>query len=357
MSWAAPTGESPGNPAFSAAMLLRRRSTHALYWRYKRPRARVYAVALSKLVIYRLAAAPLAIVAIMLLAFAGAVAGNIGYPRWPPLNTIKGEQISLATVRAAAGLGYWAPAFILLGLVLVIIPRPHRWLFRITMLGGAALGYFQQRIPSFPDSVLASEITARAGQVISGIPLDRSGASVSVAMVPPVIGALIGYPLYRIAYTLTLRTTDFIPSRPVKHYRSSFRAVSVTKRLIAALVIAGSLAVNLWLMENMRLSLPRISYGSFLLGNSHLSLTAWLIAIVVCAVIICTPRPQGYQRLLLVFMVAITAYAFLPYQILPSIPVGIPVAPDSFWTLTVVYLLVTGLAFDLAGALLDWPIM
>lgn len=356
MSWAASASESRGNPALIAALLRRHGSTHALYWRYKRPRARVYAGALSRVVIYRLVAAVEATFAITLLAFAGAVAGIIGYPRWPALKSIHGEMISGATVSAAAELSHWVPAFLLLGLIIVIIPRPHRWLFRITMLSGGAVGYFQQRIPSFPHSAVASDISARAASLTARIPLPKLTTSVSIAMAPPVIAALIGYILYQNSYTLTLRTISFIPIHPVKHYRSTFRAVSVTRRLIAALVTAGLLAVNIWLVENMRLSLPHTHYGTFLLGTSHPSLMAWLIAVVIFALAICAPRPQGYQWLLIFFMVAMTVYAFLPYQMLPPMPVDIPAVPDSFWVLAVVYLLVTGLAFDLAGALLDWPI-
>jgi hypothetical protein len=356
MSWAASANESRGNPALIAAKLRRRGSTHALYWRYKRPRARVYAGALSRLVIYRLIAAVEAIFAITLLAFAGAVAGIIGYPRWPALKSIHSERISAATASAAAELSHCVPAFLLLGLIIVIVPRPHRWLFRITMLSGGAVGYFQQRIPSFPHSAVANDISARVASLTGRIPLPKLTASVSIAMAPPVIAVLIGYLLYRNSYTLTLRTTGLIPIHPAKHYRSTFRAVSVTRRLIAALVTAGLLAVNLWLAENMRLSLPDTHYGTFLLGTSHPSLMTWLIAVVVFALAICAPRPQGYQWLLIVFIIAITVYAFLPYQILPPMPVDVPAVPASFWVLAVVYLLVTGLAFDLAGALLDWPI-
>jgi hypothetical protein len=125
---------------------------------------------------------------------------------------------------------------------------------------------------------------------------------------------------------------------------------------MATLVTTALLAVNLWLAENIRLSLPHTYYDTFFLANSYLSPMAWIIAIFVFAIAICVPRPQGYRWLLVVFMIAITAYAFLPYQILPPTLVGVPSVPDSFWVLAVVYLLVTGLAFDLVGALLDWPV-
>ena len=223
------------------------------------------------------------------------------------------------------------------------------------MLAGGAVGYFQQRIPPFPHSAVANDITLRAASTIGRIPLPTSTASISVSIIPAAIAALIGYLLYQISYNFTLRTTDFIPSRPVKHYRSAFRAVSMTRRLIAALVAAALLAIDFCLAENIRLSLPHTHYDTFLLMNSHLSSMEWLIAVFVFALAICAPRPQGYQSLLIVFIIAITVYSFLPYQILPPMPVGVPAIPDSFWVLAVVYLLVTGLSFDLVGLLLDWP--
>jgi hypothetical protein len=356
MSWAAPADEGQGNPALIGAMLRRRKSTPALYWRLKRPRAHVYAGAVARLVIYRLAAAAAAILAITLLAFVGAVAGNIGYPRWPALKSIGGGTIKVATVHATAELSHWAPAFLALGLVLVIIPRPHRWLFRITTVSGAALGYYQWRLPPFPQSTVASDITRRAASLTSRITLPVSSTSVSVAIVPLAVIALIGYILYRNAYALTARTTGFIPGRPVKHYRSTFRAVSVTRRLMAVPITAGLLAVNLWIVENIRVLLPSTRYGTFLLWHSQLSPAEWVLVTVAVALIICAPRPQGYPWLLIMLLVAVTAYALLPYQSLFPVPAGILAAPDSFWMLAIAYLLVTGLAFDLVAALLDWPI-
>ncbi len=337
-------------------MLRRRKSTPVLYWHLKRPRAHVYAGAVARLVIYRLVAAAAAILAIMLLAFVGAVAGNIGYPHWPALKSISGGMINLATVHATAELSHWVPAFLALGLALVIIPRPHQWLFRITMVSGAALGYYQRRLPPFPHSTMANDIIRQAASLAGRITLPVSAKSLSTAIAPLAIVALIGYILYRSSYTLTMRTMSFIPRRPINHYRSTFRAVSVTRRLMAVPVTAGLLAVSLWIVENIRILLHITRIDVFLLWHSQPSPGEWLLVTVAVALIICTPRPQGYPLLLIALLVALTVYALWPYQSLFPMPTGILAAPGSFWMLAVAYLLVTGLAFDLVAALLDWRI-
>ena len=382
MSLTAPVDEGQENPALVEVMLRRRKSAPALYWRLRRPKTRVYVGAVTRLVIYRLAAAAAAVLAITLLAFVGAVAGNIGYPRWPALKSIGAETIKVAAVHAMAEPSHWAPAFIAFGLVLVIIPRPHRWLFRITMAGGVALGYYQRRIPPFPPSTVSADITSRTASLISQAirlvskttvpvaPPSQLAAALATAVGSLALVALIGYVLYRNAYTLTARTTGFIPHRPVKHYRSMFCAVSVTKRLTAVPITAGLLTVDFWIAENIRVLLPVDSwivekirvllpatrYRAFLFAHSPLSPAQWVLAAAAVALIICAPRPRGYPWLLIVLLVAMTAYALVPYQSLFPVPTGFLAAPDSFWALAIGYLLMTGLAFDIVAALLDWPI-
>jgi hypothetical protein len=314
----------------------------------------VYAWAWIRLVIYRLLAAVTAILAITLIAFAGAVVGAMGYPRWPAVKMFTDKAISGAIVTAATEVGRWSPAVFLLGLILVLTLRPQRWLFGLTMLSGGVLGYFQDRIPSPLNVVVASAMGARATSLVGRLHLRASLIPPPVAAITLVAAALIGWGLHRRAYAGAVRTTGFIPARPASHYRSLFRAVSVARRLAATLVTTAFLAVSLWLVDHIAALSPHAHYGTFLLGHSHLSLTELVIAIVALALAICAPRPQGYQWLLVFCVIAITVCAFLPYQILPPMPPGVPAAPDNLWALAALYLLVTGLAFDLIAALLDW---
>ena len=139
MSWGAPVGDRIANPALIRAMSQRRISSEKLYWRLKRPGPRVYARAVRGLIIYRVAAAVAATIAITLAAFVGGVAGLIGYPRWPRLVTIHGLAINVASVREVAQIGHWELVFVVLGVIVACLPRAHRWVFRVAVLGGAGL--------------------------------------------------------------------------------------------------------------------------------------------------------------------------------------------------------------------------
>ncbi len=140
-------------------MLRRRKSPAKLYWRLERPGPRKYARAVAHVIIYRAVAVAAASIAITLYAFLGVVAGNVSYPRWPAVRSIDGQTISLAEAHATAELNHWMPVFIVIGLILVSIPRAHLWIFRITMLSGVALGYYQRRLPPFPRSAVASGLS------------------------------------------------------------------------------------------------------------------------------------------------------------------------------------------------------
>src|SRR5260221_10167175 len=123
MSWAAPTDAGQENPAALRAMLRRRKSPARLYWLLERPRPRAYARAVANVIIYRVVAAAAASLAITLCAFLGAAAGSLSYPRWPAVRSIGDRTLSLAVADAFTELSRWVPAFIVLGLILVIIPR------------------------------------------------------------------------------------------------------------------------------------------------------------------------------------------------------------------------------------------
>src|SRR6266702_1801191 len=105
MSWAAATSEGQEITAAVEAVLRRRRGPEELFWRLRRPRAHVYAREAVRVLIYRVAAAAAAVVAITLCAFLGMVAGNIGTPRWPPLALIGTRTVTLAAVHAATASG------------------------------------------------------------------------------------------------------------------------------------------------------------------------------------------------------------------------------------------------------------
>jgi hypothetical protein len=355
MSWASPADEGQGNPALIKAMLHRRKSTPILYWRFKRPKARVYAAAVARLVAYRLGAAVPAVLSMTALAFIGAAAGIISSPRWPPLKSVSGEMINAATVHATAEIAHLAPAIVALSIALVIMPRPHRWLFTIITLGIGFLGYYQRYIPPFPQSTIASAITQRAASLISRIPLPTSGTSISVAIVPLVLIALIIYFSDRLYHATISRSASTIPRRPASHYRSTFRSVTAARRLSAASVAAVFLSIDLWIVVNLRAQPPVSRYAIPAHGHSPLSAAGWLLAVVAVAFLVCAPRPQGYRPLMILLVIGLTACAFLPYRLLAA-PAGIPAAPHSFWPLIIAYLLITGFAFDLVAALLDWPV-
>jgi hypothetical protein len=353
MSWAAPTTERPEDTAAVQAMLRRRKSSAKLYWRLKRPTPRVYARALVRVIVYRVIAAVVASLAVALCVFLGVVAGNISYPRWPHLSTIQGRTIILADVHAVGGLGRWVPIFVAFGLILVCIPRAHRFIFGLTLLSSAALGYYQRYLPPLPASSVTSYTTRRTASLASRIPF-KTSISLTASLVLLAAVAVVAYILYRRAYSLTKRTTGFIPRRPVNHYHSAFISVSLTRRLAAAAVTWGLLSIELWIIENIRAPLPDTYYGISISGHSVSSAIAWILAAVVVALIICMPCPQGFRWLFYAILVATFAYAFSPHAHLVQLPTWLPAAHNSFWALVIAYIFVTGLGFYLVAALLDW---
>ncbi len=334
-------------------MLRRRKSSAKLYWRLKRPRPRVYARGVVGVIFYRVIAAVVASLAVALCMFLGIVAGNISYPRWPPFSRIQGRTIIMADIHAVAELGRWVPIFIAFGLILVCIPRAHRFIFALTLLSCAALGYYQRYLPSLPASSATAYTTRQAASLASRIP-SKTSISLTASSVLLAAVAVVAYILYRSAYSLTRRTVGFIPRRPINHYRSAFRSVSLTRRLVAAAVTSGLLSIELWIIENIRAPQPGTYYGISISGHSASSAIVWMLATVVVAFIICTPCPQGFKWLFYVILIAITAYAFAPHVHLLQLPNWLPAVHNSFWALVIAYIFVTGFAFDLVTALLDW---
>ena len=342
-------------------MLRRRKSTQVLYWRLKRPRAQVYVAALIKVIIYRLVAAILAILAIACSAFVGMAGRNTNYHQ---LFVIKNKNLSLAkgyteliytaTVHSLAHLSRWASLFVLLGLIVVAVPRPPRWLFGITMIGGVAVGYYQRRLPPFPVSSIANYMTRRTALMIAKISVSRTSPTL-ISVLLLAIAILVGYGLYRNSYVLAVRTGDFIPRHPANHYRSTFRAVSIIRRLVAAIVTGGLLISDFYIVENIRVKLPIVRSENILSRGDQISLMGWLIIIAALALMICTPRPNGYRWLMIVLLAAITAYTFLPCRSLLRLPTAIIAPQQSFWLLAAAYMLITGLAYSLVSLLLDWP--
>ena len=330
------------------AMLRRRKSPAKLYWRLERPGPRKYARAVAHVIIYRAIAVAAASLAITLYAFLGVVAGNVSYPRWPAVRSIDGQTISLAEAHATAELNHWMPVFIVIGLILVSIPRAHLWIFRITMLSGVALGYYQRRLPPFPRSAVAIDIIRRTASLTSSIPRHLAVSTAAVGLLVAV--AVVARILYRTAYILTVRTTSFIPRRPRSHNYSAFSRTRLTRRLAAVPVTAVLLSVSLWIVQNIRAPLPGARYGV------QSSVTDWMLATVVAALIICTSPPRGYRWPLIALWTAITVYALSPHVRLLRIPSWLPAASNSFWVLVITYFLVIGFGFDLVTALLDWPI-
>ena len=118
-----------------------RRSSPRLYWRLKRPKPRVYAQAVGKLLLYRVAAAAAVAIAVILCALVGAVAANLNFPAGPRIRiqahqpsltaphmrkvlsrwaaSIHGQTIAVAISHAMAALALQVPAFLLIGLILV----------------------------------------------------------------------------------------------------------------------------------------------------------------------------------------------------------------------------------------------
>jgi hypothetical protein len=271
-------------------------------------------------------------------------------------------MIILAVAGALADLSRWLPAFMGLGLILVSIPRAHLWLFRITMLAGAALGYYQRHLPSLPWSAAAADITKKpaalmdhASRVLSVRTDVQFSFGVTISLLAA--AALLASIFYRWAYILTIRTVNFIPRRPIIHNRSAFFSVGLTRRLAAVPVTAGLLAICLWIVQNIRAPLPGARYGVFIFGQNESSATGWIIVTALIALMICTPYPRGDKLPFILLLAAITVYACWPRVHLLQVPNWIPTAPSgSFWALVAVYFLTTGFGFDLIAGLLDWPI-
>jgi hypothetical protein len=85
------------------------------------------------------------------------------------------------------------------------------------------------------------------------------------------------------------------------------------------------------------------------------SVWAWVVLTAGTALIICMPRPQGLQGMMILALVAVTAYAFAPQVDLMGVPAWLPAAAGGFWLVTILYFVVTGFGFDLLAWLLDWP--
>lgn len=351
MSGTVPAEESRVNPDLIETLLRRRKSTAVLYWRYKRPGRRVYASAIARLVAYRIAAAGAAIIAFALASFDGAVARAIGYPHSPPLNEISWAMITTAVAQSILSISHLAPVIVAFGLALVVIPLPHRWLFGITLLCAIGLGYYQSILPPFPWSELSSEIDGRIASVTRWMLSHPS----SVSGLTPIAGLTViaGYLFYRSWYTVTARTIGFIPHRPRSYAPSTFVAVSVSRRIAAAALTAGLLMLISWLVESMRVLLPQVRYATPPHWHIQLSLANWVLIAVAASLIVCVPRPNGHGRLLIILVAVVTIFAFWPQNLLPP-PPGFPVASYNIWLLVIVYFPVTGVAFDLVSALLDW---
>jgi hypothetical protein len=349
------------------SLLRRRKSPVKLYWRLERPGPSKYVRAMIGVILCRAAAAVAAILAIALFAFLGVVAGNMSYPRWPTIKSLEnGQAISLAATPAAAELSRWVPVFTVFGLILVSIPRAHLWIFRLTMLSGVVLGYYQRRLPPFPQSTATTEITRRAALLTNWMQLHLASlvsriklhipVPLVVAVVSLIVAVVMAYILYRSAYIVTVRTMSFVPRHQRSHNHSAFCNTSLARRLIAVPVAAGLLSLNLWILQHIRSLLTKAHYGVFLFGYSPISVIDLILLTLAVAVMICTPRPRGYRRLLVAIIVATTVYALSAHVHPLLLPTWTLTSANSFWILIVSFLFVTGFGFDLLTALLDWPI-
>jgi hypothetical protein len=356
----------PGDPAAIRTRRRLRKSLARLYWRLERPRPRVYARAVADVMVDRVFAAIEASLAIILYAFLGIVAGNLAYPRWPTVKSIDdGQVISAAAAPAALQLSRWVPVFIVFGVTLVCIPRAHIWIFRLTMLGAVAFGYYQRHLPPLPRSAVVADITRRAAVLARWIQLHQASleshikpqsAVLPVATVAALIIAGIAYILYHGAYIRIVRTASRVPRRPRSRNHSAFSRVSRARRLLAVLVTAALLSADLWLVQNLRSALPNARYQAFLSMHSQISATDWALAVLAAALVICTSPPRGYRRLLITLLIFITAAALSAYVYLVRLPTWTPNTPESFWLLVVIYFAVTGFGFELVTDLLDWPL-
>jgi hypothetical protein len=316
----------------------------------------------------------MASLAITLCGFLGAVLGNMSYPRWPTTKNLgDGWAISVAAVPAVVQLSRWVPAIVLFGVILTSVPRPNIWIFRLTILGGVALGYYQRYLPPFPQPAAIGDIVRRvtsAGSwaqshlaLLTGhmqVAQQQASWVVLVYIGISLVIALIIYILYRSAYVLTLRTGSFFPRRARSHNRSGFYVTSLSRRLMAVLVTAGLLSADLWILQNIHSSLPAARYGSFFEYN-HIAVIDWVlaafgVALIIGAALITWARLRGDRWLWIAFLVAITVYAVSTNVYPLHLPAWIPPAPQGFWIIVITYFIVTAFCFDLVSALLDWPI-
>jgi len=346
-----------------------------LHWHLWRPGPVTYVRAVSSIVICRVIAAVMAGVAITLYGFLGTVLGNMSYPRWPATRNIEnGWAINVATVPAVVQLSSWVPAIVLFSVILVCIPRARIWIFRFAILASIALGFYQRHMPAFPQSAAIQDIARRVEQAASWAQshLVSVMGSLQAVLAPPAkqqIGwvapvyasvslmvVLIAYIFYRSSYILTLRTGNFLPRRPRSHNRSAFYVMSLSRRIMAALVTAGLLLVDLWILQNLHSSLPAMHHGVTLFRYHQIAAIDWVIVAFGAALIICTPRPRGYQWIWMAFLAGITVYAASTHVYLSHLPAYIPPAPQGFWTIVIAWFIATVFCFELVSVLLDWPI-
>jgi hypothetical protein len=344
------------NAAALRAMLRRRKSPARLYWLLERPGPGVYARAVTRLIAYRFVSAVVASLAITLCGFLGAAVGNLGYLRWSAVGSTNGLMASLAVVHADGDMSRLVPAFIMLGLILVSIPRAYLWIFRLTMLIAAVLGYYQRYLPPFWRSAATTFISREAlsltrltQRYLAASAQGDRALVLAIALLIPVIA----YGLYRMAYGLSAATMTFIPHRPEVRGTSAFFQMSLRRRFMAVPVTAGLLAVSVWIVQDIRETLPAARSGVILLRYNQLS-AWWLAAAVVVVLMICTPRPRGYRWLLVATLVAIAVYASWSRVHVLRMPNWVPAVPHNFWLLLAIYLLVTGLGFDTVAAQLGW---
>jgi hypothetical protein len=334
----------------------RRQSSAVLYWRFVRPRARIYATSSAQFIGYRVVAAGGAIIAFALAAFDGAMVGAVGYPRWPPLNKVNAHVALEAIVQASSFASRLAPVILALGIVLAVMPRAHRWHFRIGLLCVIALGYFETSLPQLSQTKLSAEISSHVALAAHSVLSKQTGNSPLYLLgVLTVVIAAFMYTFYLNYYSVAFRTLELIPHRPRNHRRSSFLAVSMARRLIAAIVTAVLLAISLWLMDSGRTLVSVTRHAGPGPWHARFTLIEWVLIALVAGLIVCGSRPNGSRWLLVVLLTVVTVGAFWPYNLFP-LPAGIPTAPHSFWPLVIAYIAVTGMAFDLVTALLDWPL-
>jgi hypothetical protein len=375
MSGTASAGVPERNPATVRAARRRDRRLAKLYWCLWRPRPGEYARAVAGITICRVTAAVMASLAITLYVFLGIVLGNMSYPRWSTTKNIgDGWAISVAAVPAVVQLSRWVPAIVLFSVILISIPRANIWIFRLTILGGVALGFYQWYLPPFPQPAAIGDIvrrvTSAGGWAQSHLALLTSRMQVAQQqgswVVPVYIGislaiVLFAFILYRSAYLLTARTGSSFPRRPRSHNGSGSYPTSLSRRLMAVLVTVALLSADLWILQNIHSSLPEARYGAFFEDN-HIAAIDWALAalgaalIIGAALITWVLRPRGYRWIWIAFLVAMTVYAVSTHVYLLHLPAWIPPAPQGFWMIVIIYFIVTVFCFDLVAALLDWPI-